>query len=79
MQVRGRIDHNACLVCQRIDSFIRLARFLAGSPAALPLAFVAGILADRLRMPGIKYVYRLLAGQVQAMRVALGTNPLHRL
>ncbi|WP_297186978.1 hypothetical protein [uncultured Porticoccus sp.] len=80
--MRGRIDHNVCLVCQRIDSFIRLARFLAGSPAALPLAFVAGILADRLRAPGIKYIYELLAGlagQVKAMRAASGTNPLHRL
>lgn len=79
---RARIDHNACLVCQRIDSFIRLARFLAGIPAALPLAFVAGILADRLRAPGFKYIYGLLAGlvgQVKAMRAAPGTNPLHRL
>lgn len=76
--MRGRIDHNACFVCQRLDSFIRLARLLAGSPATLPIAFVAGILADRLRMPGIKYIYGLLAGQVKAMWATPGTNPLHR-
>lgn len=70
-QMRRRIDHHAYLVYQRIDSFIRLVRFLVGSPASLPLAFVAGILADRLRVPGIKCVYGLLAdlaGQVKAMR-----------
>lgn len=69
--MRGRIDHNGHLVYQRIDSFIRLVRVLAGSSAALPLAFVAGILADRLHVPGIKCVYGLLAdlaGQVKAMQ-----------
>lgn len=69
--MRDRIDHNGYLIYQRIDSFIRLVRVLAGSSAALPIAFVAGILADRLRVPGIKCVYGLLAdlaGQVKAMR-----------
>lgn len=71
--MRGRIDRGACLVWQRIDSLMHQVRALARSPAALPVAFVCGMLAERLRVPGIKCAHGLLAGlagQVKIMQIA---------
>lgn len=67
--MRGRIDHHACLVRQRIDSLLHQVRALARSPAALPVAFVCGILAERLGVSDIKSAYGFLAGQVKAMQI----------
>lgn len=72
-QLRGRIDRGACLVRQRIGSLMYPIRVLARSPAALPVAFVCGLLTARLHMPGIKCAYGLLAalaGQVNAIQIA---------
>ncbi|ALP53577.1 hypothetical protein Tel_10770 [Candidatus Tenderia electrophaga] len=68
-QARGRIDCRACLIRQRVDSLMHQARALARSPAALPVAFVCGILAERLHVPGIKCAYGFLAGKVKAMQI----------
>jgi hypothetical protein len=72
-QLRGRIDRRAGLIRQGIDSLMHRVRALARSPAALPVAFICGILAERLRVPGIKFVYGFLAGlagQAKAMQIA---------
>lgn len=53
-QVRGRIDRHACLIRRRIDDLLLRARALARSPAALPVAFVAGMLAGHVGLPGIR-------------------------
>lgn len=77
--MRGRIDRGAYLIRQRIDSLLHQVRALARSPAALPAAFVCGILAERLHVPGIKYAYGLLADQVKVMQIAsslIGSPPV---
>lgn len=68
-QLRGRIDCRACFIHQRIDSLMQQLRALARSPAALPVAFACGILAQRLHVPGIKYVYGLLISQLKTMQI----------
>ncbi|MFO7953441.1 hypothetical protein [Thioalkalivibrio sp.] len=68
--MRGQIDHRAGLIRQRIDRLNRQVWALARSPAALPIAFGCGFLAERLRVPGIRYVYGLVAGQVKALQIA---------
>lgn len=80
--MRGRIDRRACFIRQSIDSLMHRVRALARSPVALPVAFVCGILAERLRVPGIKCAYGLLAGlagQVKAIQIAtslIGSAPV---
>ncbi|HET8905050.1 MAG TPA: hypothetical protein VFN16_13730 [Saccharospirillum sp.] len=74
-QLRGDIDRRACLVHQRIDSLKRETETLVRSPAALPVAFVAGILAERLGAPGIRNAREFLsslAGQVKADQIIAG-------
>ncbi|MFO8003477.1 hypothetical protein [Thioalkalivibrio sp.] len=68
--MRGQIDYRAGLVRQRIDCLKHQVWALARSPAALPIAFGCGFLAERLRVPGIRYVYGLVAGQVKALQIA---------
>lgn len=71
-QLRGDIDRRASLVHQRIDNLKRETEALVRSPAALPVAFVAGILAERLGAPSIRNARELLsslAGQVKADQV----------
>ncbi|OOC48484.1 MULTISPECIES: hypothetical protein [Thioalkalivibrio] len=68
--MRGRIDHGAGLVRWRIDRLLHRARALARRPAVLAIAFGCGLLAGRLDMPGIKYAYGILAGQMKAWRIA---------
>jgi len=68
-QLRGRIDCRACLVRRHIDSLMHRVRALARSPAALPIAFVGGILAERLHVTDIKYSYGFLATQVKAAQI----------
>ncbi len=72
-QVRGRIDHRAGFVRRRIDHLLCQAKALACSPAALPVAFLCGMLAGHLRVSGIKRAYRLLtrlATQVKGLQIA---------
>ena len=74
-RARGRIDHRAGLVQRRIDNLMRQARALARSPAALPVAFVCGMLAGHLPAPDVQRVYQFwarLASQVKALQVAAG-------
>jgi hypothetical protein len=71
-QARDRIDRGACAIGRRIDRLKHRVRALARRPGALPVAFVCGILADRLHVPGIKYAYGLVADQVKAMQIASG-------
>lgn len=68
-QLRGRIDCRACIVRQRIDSLMQQIRTLARKPAALPIAFASGVLAERLHLSGIKYVYGLLISQLKTMQL----------
>jgi hypothetical protein len=63
------MDGRACFVRQRIDSLMRRVRALARSPAALPIAFVSGILAERMHVSGIKYAYGFLIGQLKTMQI----------
>lgn len=67
--MRGRIDCRACFIHQRIDSLIYRIRSLARRPAALPIAFVCGVLAERLFVRNIKCGYGFLAGQIKAMQI----------
>ncbi|KGK43392.1 hypothetical protein LH51_00290 [Nitrincola sp. A-D6] len=67
--MRGQIDCRAGVIHQRIDSLMYQLRTLARNPAALPVAFVCGILAARLHLPGIKRIYGLLAGQVKNLQI----------
>jgi len=69
-QTRALLDRRTTLVHQRLDRLITKTRALAGHPAALPVAFVFGIVAGRLQMPGIKCAYGLLIGQVNGMKLA---------
>lgn len=74
-QLRGDIDRRACLVHQRIDRLKHEAHALVRNPAALPVAFVAGILAERLGAPGIRNAREFLssiAGQVKADQIIAG-------
>lgn len=78
-QVRDRIDHSACLLRQHLDNLMHKVRALARSPAALLVAFVCGIMAERLPVPGIKRFYGLLAGQVNVMQITsllIGQSPV---
>lgn len=59
-QLRGQMDHRAVLVHLRINNLLQQLRTFARCPAALPLVFVCGIAAERLRVPGIKRVYGLM-------------------
>lgn len=70
-QTRGILDRRAILVHQRLDRLTARTRALASHPAALPAAFVFGIVAGRLQMPGIKCAYGLLIGQVNALKLAV--------
>ncbi|MBF0256394.1 MAG: hypothetical protein HQL47_08035 [Gammaproteobacteria bacterium] len=67
--MRGRIDRRGCLMQQGIDQLMQQLRALARSPAALPVAFVSGILVERLRLPGINCSYGLLAGQAKLIQL----------
>lgn len=67
--MRGRIDCRACLARQRVDSLMHRIRAKARSPAALPIAFVCGVLFERLFVPNIKGGYGFLAGQMKAMQI----------
>ncbi len=68
--MRGRIDHSAGLLRQRIDHHMHRAGVLIRSPVALPIAFGCGVLAERLRVPGIKHVFGLVAGQMKTLQLA---------
>lgn len=68
-QLRGRIDYRACLARQRINSLMRRIRAQARSPAALPIAFAGGVLAQRLYVSDIKCSYGFLASQMKAMQI----------
>lgn len=68
--MRGRIDRRACVIRQRMDSLMHQLRTLARSPAALPVAFVCGILAGRLHVSDIKSAYVSLARQMKVMGIA---------
>lgn len=68
-QLRGRIEHRAGLVDLRIDVLMHRVRALARKPAALPVAFLCGILAERL-FPVIRRASRLLGDQVKTMQIA---------
>jgi len=79
VQVRGRIDRGAGVIHQRIDRLMHQVRVLARNPAALPVAFICGFLAERLPVPDIKHFYGLLAGQVNVMQIAsllIGPSPV---
>ncbi|QEW07524.1 hypothetical protein [Nitrincola iocasae] len=67
--MRGQIDRRAGAIHQRIDSYLHQVRALARHPAALPVAFVCGILAERLNLPGIKRVYGFLTSQMKIMQI----------
>lgn len=67
--MRGLIDCRACLVRRHIDSLMHQVRVLARSPAALPIAFAGGILAERLHLFDIKYVYGFLISQLKTMQI----------
>lgn len=79
--MRGRIDHRALVVRQRIDSLMHNVRTIARSPAAPPVAFICGfLLADRGQsVPGgIKRVHGLLTGLMgpaQALQIASAIAP----
>lgn len=70
LKVSGRIDGYASLVHERVDNLVLRVRALARKPEALALAFVCGIVAERLRVPGIKNVYGLLVDQLKGLKVA---------
>lgn len=72
-QVRGQIDNRADVLHRRIDQMMCEARALARSPAALPVAFLCGVLAGHMRVSGIKRAYRLLsrpASQAKGLQIA---------
>lgn len=66
--MRGRIDRRAFIVRRRVDSLIHQVRALARGPAALPVAFVCGMLAGRMNGSGIKRAYGFLAGLAGSAR-----------
>ncbi len=73
--LRGDIDRRADIAHQRIRNLVGRATRFAYSPAALPIAFVSGVLAGRLGMPGIKNARDLLttlAGNVKAEDIISG-------
>jgi hypothetical protein len=62
-QVRGRIDRRAGAMHLRFDSLMFQVLTLARSPAALPVAFVCGVLIERVHAASpIRGVYGSLAG-----------------
>ncbi|SFW97575.1 hypothetical protein SAMN02745752_00004 [Marinospirillum alkaliphilum DSM 21637] len=60
-QLRGQMEHRTILVHQSINSLLQQLRTLARCPATLLLVFVCGMVAEQLRVPGIKRVYGLMA------------------
>lgn len=68
-QLRGLIDRRGCFIFHRIESQLYRVRALARSPAALPVAFICGIMAERLRVPCIKWVHGFLAGLGAELKV----------
>lgn len=68
--MRGQIDHGSGLVRRRVGRLLHRARALARRPVVLAIAFGCGLLAGRLDVPGIKYTYGILAGQVKLWRIA---------
>ncbi|PWG65850.1 hypothetical protein [Sediminicurvatus halobius] len=73
--MRGQVDRRARRIHQRVDGLVSQLRTFARSPVALPVAFVAGILAQRLPVPVVNRACRLLtglAGPAQALRSVAG-------
>ena len=73
VHLRGRIDRRASRIHRRMDSLIHRLRTLVCSPFAMPIAFVSGMVAGRLRVSNIKWVAGLLVGlasRVKAMQMA---------
>ena len=68
-QLRGRIDRDVTIIRQRIIKLMAELRSLARSPVALPVAFISGIVVDRLQIPGIKRLYGLMAGQLKTVQI----------
>lgn len=70
--MRGAIEHQACLLHERLDNLVHRARVLANGPAALPVAFACGILVERMGVPGIRTTYEFLAslaGEVKTRQI----------
>lgn len=67
-QVRGRIVWRTSLLHQHIDNLMQQIRTLARHPAAMPIAFVCGVLVERQRISG-RYSYLFMAGQMKAMQI----------
>lgn len=71
-QLRGDIDRCTSLIHRRINGLMHQTMALARSPAALPVAFVSGVLAERVGVPGIKNAHQVLtslASQIKAGQV----------
>ncbi len=74
-QLRDDLDRRTFLVQQRLEKSLQRATSLTRSPAALPIAFISGILAERWGMPGIKNAHALLttlAGQIKTEDIISG-------
>ncbi|MEX0624199.1 hypothetical protein [Saccharospirillum sp.] len=74
-QLRGDIDRCTSLIHRRINGLMHQTMTLARSPAALPVAFASGVLAERIGVSGIKHAHQLitsLAGQVKAGQIISG-------
>ena len=67
-QVRGRIELRASRLELPVANLMNQLRTLARHPAAMPVAFVCGILVERLRVTG-KCSCLFLAGQMKAMQI----------
>ncbi len=66
--MRGRIDRRTWLIRRRVDLLRKPLRALVRNPAALPAAFVCGLLAGRLSISSIYCAYGVLTSLVNQVK-----------
>lgn len=78
-RLRSRIEENRCRAGAAAGSLRDRALGVIGSPAAIPVAFVCGVLAGRLYGPGMALANLLTANGLTLLRLHRLVHMLRRL
>ena len=71
-RLRGQIERQARIVRRRNHSLMNQGRRVARHPAALPVAFICGVLAGRLDLADIKHLASRLTNEASALDIVSG-------
>lgn len=69
VQLRGRIEGHQYRACAATTHMRDQMLDLVKSPAAVPIAFLCGVLADRLRNPGMHLISRIASAGMTLVSV----------